>query len=119
LAHEGGQVVSPMNTLSLSPRKYSWSQFFYGLSWPLGRSVACQIMSMKNFTYTFGNRTHNLLVAQSERSAPLCAPQFMIMLIELIALLCLGVKSFCKILLGMNYAKNICFKYLTFLLHWK
>jgi len=34
---------------------------------------------MKNFNDTFCNRTYNWLVAQSEETVPLCAPQFIIM----------------------------------------
>jgi len=57
LAHEGDQVVSHKITPSLPPRKYSWSYFFHGVSWPQGHSAACWIISMKNFNHTFGNRT--------------------------------------------------------------
>jgi hypothetical protein len=53
-------VVSRTYTPSLPPRKYSWSHFFHGLSWPQRHSAACWIMSMKNFNHTFGNRTRLL-----------------------------------------------------------
>jgi len=49
-------------------------------------------VSVKNFNDIIWNRTCNWLVAQSEQTALLCAPQIMILLVELQTMLCLEVK---------------------------
>ena len=98
VAHEGGQLVSPMYCPPLPPPPGSIpvTYFFQVLSWPLGHSVSCLIMSVKYFNATIRNWTHNQFLVQSEQTALLCAPQFMIMLIELNTVLCVEVKCLCN-----------------------
>ena len=78
------------------PENIPGAHFFQGLSWPQGHCMACYIMSMKNFNDTIWNRTRNKLVVQSELTAPLCAPQFVIMLIELNTVRCLELNCLCS-----------------------
>jgi len=96
LAHEGGWFVGPMYCPPLPPKNIPGTYFFQGLNWPWGHSGACWIMLMKNFNDTIWNWTRNQLAAQSEQTAPLCASQFMIMLIELNTVLCVEVMCLCN-----------------------
>jgi len=49
----------------------------------------------KKFNDTIWNRTGYCVVTQSEESVLLCAPQFMIILMDLKTVLCLEVKCLC------------------------
>ena len=89
--------LSALCTAHLStPGNIPCPHFFKGPSWPQGHCVAGKVMSVKNLNDTIWNRTHNQLVAHSEQTEPLCAPQFMIMLVELTELLCLELKCLCN-----------------------
>jgi hypothetical protein len=87
-AREIVKVMSPMYRPALHPRKYSWFSFLPGAELTLGALRVCYIMSIESFNYTIWNRTCNQLLAHSEQSVPLCAPQFVIMLIEWNTVLC-------------------------------
>jgi hypothetical protein len=89
--------LSALHTVHFNPpRNIPGTHFFQGLRWPQGYNVASYIMSLKNVNDTIWNRTHNRLVAQSEETAPVCAPHFVIMLIELDTVLCLEVNCLCN-----------------------
>jgi hypothetical protein len=59
-------------------------------------SCSDSIMSMKNFNDTIWIQTCNALVAQSEQTALQCAPQFVIVLMELNTVQFVEVKCLCN-----------------------
>jgi hypothetical protein len=59
-AHEGGKVVSPTHRPPLPPGNISGTHLCWRLSQTQGHSATGRIMSMKNSSDTFGNRTRDL-----------------------------------------------------------
>jgi hypothetical protein len=58
--HEGGKVVSPTHRPSLPPGRISGTHFCQRLSLPQGHNATGRIKSLKNFSYSIGNRTRDL-----------------------------------------------------------
>ena len=59
-AQESGKVVSPKHRPSLPPENIPGTHFCYRMSQPQGHSAAGRIVSIKNSSYTIGNRTRVL-----------------------------------------------------------